>query len=95
MEIKFKWIYLCSIKQSNMNSKQQIRLQALATNLSKLNVNAMLLKAGVNGKHLNLVYQDIVTAATEAITVYNEVPKLKQIIASEISFYFGSKQVFC
>ena len=38
-----------------MNTKQQIRLQALATNLSKLNVNAMLLKAGVNGKHLNLV----------------------------------------
>jgi len=78
-----------------MNTKQQIRLQALVANLSKLNVNAMLLKAGVNAKHLNLVYQDIVTAATEAITIYNEVPKLNQIIASEINFYFGSKQVFC
>ena len=77
-----------------MRTKQQIRLQALEANLSELNVNAMLIKAGVNDKHLNLVYKDIVTAATEAITVYNEIPKLKQIVASEINFYFGSKNVF-
>lgn len=70
-------------------------MQALAANLSKMNVNSILLKAGVNAKHVNLVYQDIVTAATEAITLYNELPNLKTIIKSEISFYFGSKQAIC
>ncbi len=78
-----------------MTTKQQIRMQALASNLSKMNVNLLLADAGVNAKHINLVYQDIVTAATEAITLYNEVPSLKNIIKSEIGFYFGSKQAVC